>query len=208
MENHLGGCIIQGDLATWGPEVWGYLIDKYNIKSVVDVGCGAGHSLKYFLDKGLNSIGVEGYEPAIEASNVKNFIKKHDFTKDKFITDTNHDMVWCCEFVEHVEEKYVDNFLDLFSKSKLIAMTHGLPGQPGFHHVNCQPQEYWVNKLTEKGFTFKEEESIKLRDMLPTYKYVDGVFFNEQGGKEFNNTINPHFPHGGHIKTSLLIFLK
>jgi hypothetical protein len=31
-------------------------------------------------------------------------------------------------------------------------MTYAEPGQCGWHHVNCQHKEYWVNKLSQIGF--------------------------------------------------------
>ncbi len=35
-------------------------------------------------------------------------------------------------------------------------MTFAQPGQPGHHHVNCQPEEYWVERLREVGFASDE----------------------------------------------------
>ena len=48
------------------------------------------------------------------------------------------DMVWCCEFVEHVEKQYEDNWLSLMQKAKYVFVTYSEPGKPGHHHVNCE----------------------------------------------------------------------
>jgi len=48
MEHHLGGCFIEGDNATFAPQIWDKLIEIYKPKTFLDIGCGAGHSLKYF----------------------------------------------------------------------------------------------------------------------------------------------------------------
>ncbi len=194
-KNYLGGCIIENDIGTWSPQVWDKLIEWYNPKTFIDVGCGAGHSLKYFLDKNIEGIGVEGYLPAIEASSVKNFIKIHDYVEMEFIPEKNYDLAWCCEFVEHVEEQYMPNFMKTFEYCNIVAMTHAVPGQPGYHHVNCQNADYWINAFDKIGFKFLEKESLELRETLPVYKY-----------DEFGNVT--YIPNGSHVKNTLMIFKK
>lgn len=165
IEPHLGGYIVGvsdfGDPNTYATEVWDYMISK-NIKSVIDVGCGQGHSLKYFLDKGIKAIGVEGGTNAIESSPVKEFIVKHDYTKSSFTTSEEFDAIWCCEFVEHIEEKYIDNFLATFMCAKNIFMTHAVPNQEGYHHVNCQTSDYWIDKVENMGAGFKCDLSLSI----------------------------------------------
>ena len=199
-KEYLGGCIIndnfpqfgRGDVGTWAPQVWDNLLYTYNPKSIIDVGCGAGHSLNYFIEKGLESVGVEGYLPAIESSAVKDKIKMHDYTKSEFIPAKKYDMAWCCEFVEHVESQYINNFMKTFYECGLVAMTHGVPGQPGFHHVNCQNADYWINIFKLYKFSYLEEYSLSLRVLLPDW-----------------DKNKPDFvPNGGHVKNTLMIFKK
>ena len=68
-----------------------------------------------------------------------------------------YDLVWSCEFVEHVAEEYVPNFLATFGAARFVLMTHGEPGQPGYHHVNNQSAGYWISKLASIGFRFDEQ---------------------------------------------------
>jgi SAM-dependent methyltransferase len=189
MSNHLGGCVITGDDGTFAPQVWDKIIEIHSPKTVIDVGCGAGHSLKYFLDKHLDGIGVEGYKEAIEKSKVRESIVLHDYTLGPFIPPNDFDLAWCCEFVEHVEEKYVSNFMKTFQKCKLIAMTHGVPGQPGYHHVNCQEAKYWIDIFSQYDFSYLEEESLMLRKTL----------FNLDGSWT---------PNGSHVRNTLMIFKR
>ena len=42
-------------------------------------------------------------------------------------------------------------------------MTHALPGQPGHHHVNCQPIEYWVAVMQAFGFETDELHTNAIR---------------------------------------------
>ena len=76
-ESHLGGYIVgltnHGDPNTYATEVWDWMYDN-GIRSVIDVGCGEGHSTKYFLDKGIRAIGIEGGKNAYENSPVINHL--------------------------------------------------------------------------------------------------------------------------------------
>jgi hypothetical protein len=198
-KDYLGGCITydnypesgKGDVGTWAPQVWDKLIEVYNPKTMLDVGCGAGFSTKYFIDKGIDSMGVEGFLTAINESKIKEFIHIHDYVESEFLPEKEYDMAWCCEFVEHVEEIYSENFMKTFSKCKVVAMTHAVPGQPGFHHVNCQPAEYWVRRFEKLGFSYNEKLSIECRNSLPSY-----------------NDDPSFIPNGGHVKNTLMIFEK
>jgi hypothetical protein len=206
-KSHLGGCIISNDIGTWAPQVWDALIEKFKIKSMVDVGCGAGHSLKYFIDKNIEGIGIEGFIDAIESSPVKSHIKIHDYTEAPYILEKTYDLAWCCEFVEHVEEQYSANFMKTFEGCKLVAMTHALPGQPGFHHVNCQVADFWIDKFKKSNFSYEESLSLNLRSLLPIFAYRNNRFENEHGevGK-FENVLDPFLPNGSHVKNTLMVF--
>ena len=50
---HLGGNIYYGDPSTFCPQVWDYVIQRFAIKSVLDLGSGEGYSAAYFHSKGL-----------------------------------------------------------------------------------------------------------------------------------------------------------
>lgn len=165
-KEHLGGCIVGGDWGTFAPPVWDELISSLGAKSSIDVGCGAGHSVAYFLGKGLDAWGVEGFAPALEASAARDRMIEHDYCDGPLDPGREYDLAWCCEFVEHVEERFVDGFLATFARCRYVAMTHGVPGQDGYHHVNCQPAEYWIEKLASIGFEYMESESLRLRSLL------------------------------------------
>ena len=188
-EGHLGGCILVGDAGTFAPEIWDRLITDYQIKSVLDVGCGAGYSLQYFIQNGLHGCGIEGWPAAITASPVAAHILLHDYTKGPLVPDQAWDLAWSCEFVEHVEEQFAENFLVTFESCRYVAMTYAVPGQEGFHHVNCQPGEYWIQRLAAHGFEFLETESMALRRLL----------YQPDGTPE---------SHGEHCRYRLMLFRK
>ena len=160
-QEHLGGCRHDGH--TFLPDVWDYLLAKYAIRSVVDVGCGYGYAAKYFLDQGLDVIGVEGYRLAIEQNRCpKRYLIEHDYTQGP-LTIRPVDLAWAGEFVEHVEARFRDHFLTTFACARYVCLTHAVPGQGGYHHVNEQPTAYWVRELARYGFRHNEAETAFLR---------------------------------------------
>lgn len=167
-KEHLGGYIVNmtnhGDPNTYSTEVWDWMMEN-GIKSIMDVGCGEGHSTKYFIDHGIDSIGIEGGENAYRNSPVKENLILNDFTESTFIPKKRYDAVWCCEFVEHVKEEYSENFLKTFDYADKIFMTHAVVGQDGYHHVNCQSSEYWIEKLEKRGFRYNDSLSTYLRSI-------------------------------------------
>jgi hypothetical protein len=177
-QQYLGGYIVGGDNDTYCPEIWNWIISN-GIKSILDVGCGEGYSTKYFLDHGIDAIGIEGGKNAIENSKIQNNIILHDYTKGPYIPCKKYDAVWCCEFVEHVDEKYIDNFLTTFSYANHIFMTHALPGQGGYHHVNEQEAKYWIRNIEKNNFIFDQDISLKLRN-LSKAKWIKTLLYFKQ----------------------------
>ena len=45
----------------------------------------------------------------------------------------------------------------------MVAMTFATPGQGGHHHVNEQPESYWLAKFAAAGFEHVPEETAKMR---------------------------------------------
>lgn len=170
-DGHLGGYIHGGDPGTWCPHLWSWLVREQQICSVLDVGCGEGHSTRFFQSLGCTVTGVEGCQQALDNSVLPGRIVKHDFCRGAFVPDQPCDLIWSCEFLEHVEERYVENILRTFAQArKLILVTHAFPGQDdGHHHVNCQPSSYWIQKIERLGFLCdvalsRQARTVTLRD--------------------------------------------
>ena len=171
-QEHLGGYWKGGDPHTWCPDLWSAVVKEFGIRSVLDVGCGQGFSTQFFKELGVDVTGIEGGKEAIKTSPVAELIVHHDYTKGPFHPKQPADLVWCCEFVEHVEPEYVENFLATFAAGRYCLMTHAFPGQEGFHHVNCQPPEYWIQKLASVGFTHDPAVTDRLRLLADHAKHV------------------------------------
>ena len=158
-EPHLGGYWLGGDPNSYATEVWEYMIKTMNLRNLLDVGCGEGQAMQYFHERGVFVEGVEGGELAIQNNPLRDHVFKHDYTTGPFIPSKIYDAAWCAEFVEHVDQKFEQNFLETFAKCRYVLMTHAFPGQEGYHHVNCQPPEYWISRMQEFGFWFDLDSS-------------------------------------------------
>src|SRR5579872_1428528 len=146
----LGGNVVGGDPDSWSPEVWQALIDEFKPQTVLDVGCGEGHAVQWFWDHGISAIGIDGLRANILNSVADNQLIWLDLTDHPYRFAV--DLVWCSEVAEHIEERFLNNLLWTLTNGRVIAMTHALPGQLGHHHVNCQPPEYWVRHICERGY--------------------------------------------------------
>jgi len=174
-KNHLGGYRVGGDPDTWYPELWSWLVREKGVDTVLDVGCGEGLTVDYFNNMGCNAWGIEG----LEQSHPR--IIQHDFTLGKTdLCNEQYDLVWSCEFVEHVEEKYMENFLDAFRRGDLVLMTHAMPGQRGHHHVNCQEQSYWVDVMESIGYKLDEEITEQTRE-IASYNRSKSNYYKKSG---------------------------
>ena len=140
-----------------------YLIQKLEVKTMLDVGCGPGGMVELALDKGLQVLGVDGDDKVERTVRALENITIHDFATAPFIPSQTYDLAWSVEFVEHVDKIFMPNFLDTFKHCKYVAMTHALPGQPGHHHVNCMPAEYWFGAMEAIGFKVMVDETNEMR---------------------------------------------
>lgn len=145
----LGGNLRHGDFGTWCPELWRVLIELYGVRTMLDVGCGEGHTVAFFNRTGVYSVGIDGLETNVMRAVFP--IAVHDLTLSPFIMPV--DLVWSSEVAEHIPELYVDNYLRSLANGRVVAMTHALPGQTGHSHVNCQPAEYWIDSMKRYGYS-------------------------------------------------------
>ena len=180
LADHLGGHMnkVHTDRSTLT-----YLTKKYNIKSMIDVGCGPGDMVMIALDRGINSIGIDGDYTLVEQWKASRLpIILHDFAESSpsMSSYAGWDLGWSVEFLEHVEEKYIDNFMDVFKKCQYVVCTAAPPGHAGHHHVNCQTQDYWIDKFSDYGFDYDDEETWYIREnsaMRKPFMQRNGMFY-------------------------------
>lgn len=155
-----------------------FIINATGATSMVDVGCGPGGMVQLALSKGMKAAGIDG--DFTIPRNIPCHI--HDFTTGYVQLDQTYDLCWCVEFVEHVHEAYMDNYMKVFQQCRFVVMTHAYPGQGGHHHVNEQPTDYWIEKMTAAGFIFEPQMTDAIRRASTMNQ-----FFIRQHGLFFRN---------------------
>lgn len=157
LPEHLGG---HANITNNDEGALKYLIKKFNAKSFLDIGCGPGGMLRIAQQHGLSAKGIDGdYTLNFEGLDVL----IHDFTKGPAPLEGTFDLGWCVEVLEHVEEQYLDNLRPAFQACSALWITHAMPGQNGWHHVNCRSPKYWHDVFKRWGFQLSRHESDRVR---------------------------------------------
>ena len=112
---------------------------------VLDIGCGPGHFVDSMRDLDINAFGIDIDERVAN----KPHLFRQDILSTKFVADT----CICLEVLEHIDEVHADEIIDKISTMFLdtLIFTAAVPGQGGVGHINCQPKEYWIEKLERNG---------------------------------------------------------
>ena len=144
------------------------LVGIFGFQSLMDVGCGRGHYIKWAVDHGINAEGTDGGIWPFKKPVLTDRIVWSDLrTKDLNVFPTRPgywDLALCIEVAEHIEPEYADNLIDLLTNlSNTIVFTAAPPGQGGLQHVNEQPQSYWINKFQRRGFYHNSAMTLDLR---------------------------------------------
>jgi len=118
------------------------LIEKYNVKTLLDFGCGQGGLHKY-LKKSCKLKDARGYDPCVE--------------KYEIIPDYKFDMLVSLDVLEHIEPQFIDDTLklinDKFTKISFLdlhtsAAKRLLPDGRNAHLIQEQP-EWWQEKISK-----------------------------------------------------------
>ncbi|SHH86197.1 methyltransferase domain-containing protein [Cognatishimia maritima] len=173
----LGGNLLHGDTQAITPALWRFLIDRFSPRTVLDIGAGEGNALSFFHRQGIIAHGFDGLPRNV--LNAKYPIALHDLKAGPYIYPC--DLVHCVEVVEHIKEEFIDNLLKTLINAPIVMMTHALPGQKGHHHVNTQPEAYWIDKMSEYGYALSLDNAkfreIASRENADSYFGESGLIF-------------------------------
>jgi SAM-dependent methyltransferase len=143
-----------------GPRcVFSSLVPGLEPSSVLDIGCGIGTWLRAALDTGVKDVfGIDGVEIA---PNRLLFPQECFMVRD--LTEPinlgrRFDLAICLEVAEHLEQQYAETLIQtLVRHSDCIVFSAAPPGQPGQHHVNCEPPSAWQRRFNDLGFFCDDE---------------------------------------------------
>lgn len=171
-----GGNKLGGDSLTFEPELWKWMIDRYGIGTVLDVGCGEGHSLEWFINNGMSGVGVDCIAQNVH-SGITGVRVLADMEESPLYVGGS-DLSWCCEVAEHIIPECVYNLMWTLAQSRVVAMTHALPMAVGHHHVNLQDDGYWIEKAENVGLRYMKDETELARSIArDAYFRRSGLIF-------------------------------
>lgn len=180
----LGGNIWQGDPWTFAPRVWRYMIDRFAVKSVLDVGSGRGHAAHWFSEAGCATIAMDGEEQNVASAFHPTIL--HNLAHGPLICPV--DLVHCQEVVEHIPPEYLPHLLKTLGNGDTVIMSHGEPGQPGHSHVNCQPPEYWIKAMADCGYLLLQDDTQRIRHYASSegahHLARSGLVFGKRPGRQ------------------------
>ena len=113
LEEHLGG---HNGVTHTDEGALQWAIDNLNVRTMLDVGCGPGGQVELANNIGIDAEGIDG-DGTIERYDSNKFII-HDFSTGPGAIDKNYDLAWSCEFVEHVYEQYIPNYVQAMQRAK------------------------------------------------------------------------------------------
>ena len=137
-------------------------VKNNNIKSVVDFGCGMADYTKTFLQ---NQIKTDAFDGNPNTNLLTNGIASTlDLSKD-FDLKKKYDCVLTLEVGEHIPKEYEAIFLDNISNhtNNFVILSWAVEGQGGDGHVNCKNNDYIINQMKLRNFTYDIENSNLLR---------------------------------------------
>lgn len=132
------------------------LLRIFNIKSVVDVGCGIGNWLLEFQKHQVSDLlGIDGphlnkslYLLDLEQLSIKDLEKPIRLNR-KF------DLAISLEVAEHLSKESAENFIkSLCSLSDNIVFSAAVPNQGGQNHLNENWPSYWKSIFQRNGYHF------------------------------------------------------
>jgi SAM-dependent methyltransferase len=170
------------------------LIEALELKSVLDVGCGAGAWLREYGNCGVTDVaGVDGDYVSREQLLIpsEHFIG-HDLTAS-FDLDRSFDLVQCLEVAEHLPKQSSETLIaTLVRHSEKILFSAAVPGQGGENHINEQPLEFWRAKFAKHGyipFDFVRGALKNDARVAPWYRYNVLLYVHESATRELPDSI-------------------
>lgn len=154
---------------------------EYPIKSVLDVGCGAGAWLRAHHELGVpETVGVDGeYVDRSVLLIAQSDFQPRDIT-EPFNLARQFDLVECLEVAEHVPTARSAMLIDnVVRHGRRVLFSAAVPGQGGEDHINEQACEFWRDLFAARGyrlFDFVRPRIVQRQEVESWYRY-NTLFF-------------------------------
>ena len=183
------------------------LLQPLEIRSVLDVGCGAGDWLAVAQELGVRDLtGVEGPWAGVWFSNGASPTTEFELIlqnlEERLSLNRTFDLTICLEVAEHLAaSRGVGLVSDLCATSDLIIFSAAIPGQGGTRHVNERWQSHWANLFQRNGFSALDVIRPSIwanRLVTPPYQQNTILYAKERGAAQVSAQIElPTIGEGG-----------
>ncbi len=154
------------------------IVEHFNPKTVVDIGCGEGLFLNALYKRNVQVIGSDISEAAIKLAPKDFIVFQSDATKPIRYNKT-FDLCLCIEIAEHIPNKYSKTLVENATlASDTVFFTAAPPGQGGVGHINEQPPEFWIRLFEAQGFTHQTDLSTQLRHRMKDQRVLEFLYKN------------------------------
>jgi SAM-dependent methyltransferase len=162
------------------------IVERFQPKSVIDVGCGTGALLESFRALGCEISGLDYADAALAYCAERGLpMRKFDIERDQPLPAKCYDMAVSFGVAERLPPWSARKFVStMCSFADTIVVSAAPPGQPGHHHINPKPRPYWINKFTSAGYRYYAKLSEALAtewendEVVPTYARNVMVFIS------------------------------
>jgi SAM-dependent methyltransferase len=130
------------------------LMDWFQPRSVLDVGCGDGSWLSVFREHGIEDIfGIDGFWVNEQQLRIpRTQFRRAEIDKSLGV-DRPFDMAMTLEVAEHLPEARAAAFVsELTASAPVVLFSAAIPFQGGLHHVNERWPDYWAALFAAHGF--------------------------------------------------------
>ncbi|MGI0086116.1 MAG: class I SAM-dependent methyltransferase [Nitrososphaerales archaeon] len=135
-------------------EVLDLALSKISPRSIVDVGCGSGHWLRYARDHFdiTDILGLDFFVPDTELVIPQENFLRTDLSAPIELS-RRFDLAISIEVAEHLPPASADTFVkSLTGLSDVVLFSAAIPKQGGNNHLNEQWPDYWERLFKEDGY--------------------------------------------------------
>lgn len=126
-----------------------WIVERYPIASVIDIGCGTGAWADTFGQYVHTVFGVDlGVPPD---SSELSFDEYHDHDLINGYPCSGYDLAICLEVAEHLPPSTAPLLVEGLAQAPTVLFSAATPGQPGVGHINCQEHVYWHELFARHG---------------------------------------------------------
>ena len=145
------------------------IIEYFNPRSVIDLGCGVAMELSHLENRGIVVKGIDKSSYAKKHACISN-VDLWDLSTE-YIPRQRYDVALCFDCVEHISPKFEDVILENIIRCSDIAMISIPYGTNDVLHLNEQPHDYWIKAFQRKGYYFDQEATSRIKTKIINTRY-------------------------------------